>query len=338
MMPYRIQQVASTLHRASATLRGMAHVDTHDLAGTVLLAGSGRSGTTWLGQFINADNTYRDVFEPFHGGRVRAVQGWPVLRYMPPQAGNATDHAVIKQLLAGQVRSPWTDAYNRKTFVRRRLVKAIRANLLLGWVRRHCPQVRLLFAMRHPCAVAHSRLRLGWDTHLDELLSQPDLMRDHLGAFRETIERTASDGDAWSRHLTMWCIENVVPLRQLKPGDMHVLFYERFCDAFDDEAAVLFGFLGRKLPKRIERARSQRSAHFRRDSAILRGGDLVDAWRQHVTTRQLDRALALLAVFGLDHVYDERALPGCDRNNVFIDSNPPVTPAALPAIAKRDAA
>jgi len=228
----------------------------------------------------------------------------------------------VSAILAGKVRTAWTDRYNTRSLARRRMIKAIRANLLLGWISRQCPQVTMLYAMRHPCAVVHSRVKLGWDTHLDQLLAQPRLMQNHLAPYSSIIERTEREGDAWERHTAMWCIENMVPLRELLLGDMHVLFYEQFCTQFDEEVAALFDYLGTPVPQGIERARRQRSAHFRRDSAILRGGDLISDWQRHVTPRQIDRTLALLHTFGLSHLYGEGPLPLCPRDQVFIDSHP----------------
>ncbi|MFN3167273.1 MAG: hypothetical protein ACE37H_09450 [Phycisphaeraceae bacterium] len=334
MMPYRLQRAVQDAGRRARVLRGMAHVDRHDLSGTVLLAGSGRSGTTWLGQIVNHGNAYRDVFEPFHPGRVERLRGWPAMRYLPSDAETPSEAHVVRGLLAGRVRTAWTDAYNRKAFPKQRLIKAIRANLMLGWIRADCPQVTLLFAMRHPCAVAYSRLKLGWETHLGQLLDQPRLVRDHLGPCRELVERVAFEGDAWQRHVTMWCIENVVPLRQLRAGEAHVLQYERVCESFDSEAEALFGFLSRATPRGIERARHQHSPHFRRDSAILRGGSLIHDWQSRVNTAQIDQALALLDAFGLGHLYSERAMPRVGRDDVFIDSRPSDRPTA----SRREAA
>ncbi len=338
MMPYRLQRVLADARGHLAVLRGMAHLDANDPSSTVLLAGSGRSGTTWLGQIINHGNVYRDIFEPFHPQRVALVRHWPVMRYLPTDASAEHEGSVIKRLLAGHVRSAWTDAYNRKTFVSQRLIKDIRANLLLGWIAHNCPDVKLLLAMRHPCAVAHSRLKLKWDTHLSELLAQPMLMRDHLEAHRPTIERIQREGDAWQRHLTMWCIENLVPLRQLRAGQAHVMQYERYCDNFVGEVDALFGFLGREVPAGIDHARRRQSAHYRRDSAILRGVSLIDDWQSRVSTLQIDQALALLDAFGLDHLYNERTMPRCHRDKVFIETSDARLSSAGLKASQREAA
>ena len=116
MIPYRVRQVGKRVQSDLKVLRGMLHIDTHDLSGTVLLAGSGRSGTTWMSRIINHGNPYRDIFEPFHPQHVGQAKGWPFMRYMP--AGQNEDKAatVVRDLLAGRVRSRWTDAYNRRSF------------------------------------------------------------------------------------------------------------------------------------------------------------------------------------------------------------------------------
>jgi len=323
MMPYRAHQFGKRICKQLKIARGMMHFDTHNLSGTVLLAGSGRSGTTWMSQIINHGNPYRDIFEPFHPRHVGQVRGWPAMRYVPVESDDDALAQLIAGQLAGRIRSRWTDAYNRKHIASRRLIKAIRTNLMLGFIRRRFSEVKLLFAMRHPCAVVHSRVKLGWDTHLDQLLAQPALMRDHLDPHHEAIERIEHSGETWHKHLAMWCIENLVPMRELRTGDAHLLRYEDLCRDFDREVSALFAFLGRAVPGDIHDTARQRSAHFRRDSAILRGGDLISDWQRHVETRHIDMMLDTLAAFGLGHLYDESPTPRCDRDAVFMDSSLP---------------
>ncbi|MFK7788651.1 MAG: sulfotransferase [Phycisphaeraceae bacterium] len=334
MIPYRAQQAVKHIKREAAVLCGMCHIDTHELSGTVLLAGSGRSGTTWMSQIINHGNVYRDIFEPFHPQHVEQVANWPAMRYLPSKQRNNEINAIVESLLAGRVRSRWTDAYNRKQSTKQRLVKAIRTNLMLGFIRESLPQVKLLFAMRHPCAVVHSRMKLRWETHLDQLLAQPALMEDHLEPYRDTIERFERSDDTWTKHMTMWCVENVVPMRELKSGDAHLVRYEDLCTDFDREVGALFAFLGRSVPSGIEQAAQKRSAHYRHDSAILHGGDLISDWQRHVEPQQIDTMLRLLSEFDLSHLYDEKPNPCCSRDEVYSDAKN----VTLPGLSRKEAA
>jgi hypothetical protein len=39
--------------------------------------------------------------------------------------------------------------------------------------------------------------------------------------------------------LKRWCIENYVPLKQFKRGEIHLAFYESFCERPESELAIL---------------------------------------------------------------------------------------------------
>ena len=55
-----------------------------DYRSSVLLAGTGRSGTTWVSEIINHRNEYRYVFEPFNHQKLRIAQPFGPKRYLRP--------------------------------------------------------------------------------------------------------------------------------------------------------------------------------------------------------------------------------------------------------------
>ncbi|MDP8949818.1 MAG: hypothetical protein M3N00_06185, partial [Actinomycetota bacterium] len=121
-------------------LFGALHVDLdRDHRNSVFLAGSGRSGTTWISDVINYRNGYRFVFEPFHPGKVRVCKNFGRKQYLRPDDRREEYLGAAREVLTGRIRSPWTDRFNRKFVARRRLIKDIRANLLLGWMRENFP-------------------------------------------------------------------------------------------------------------------------------------------------------------------------------------------------------
>ena len=65
---------------------GALHADLGrgDHKSSVFLAGSGRSGTTWVSAVINHQGAYRLVFEPFHPGKVRMMRGFRRRQYLRP--------------------------------------------------------------------------------------------------------------------------------------------------------------------------------------------------------------------------------------------------------------
>ncbi len=283
-------------------LLGTLHVDLdRDHRSSVFLAGSGRSGTTWVSEIVNHRNGYRLLFEPFHPGKVAICEGFRRKQYLRPDDRREEYLEPARRVLTGGLRDFWTDRFNRKFVAKRRLIKDIRANLLLGWMHANFPEMPLVLLLRHPCAVAASRLALGWRDNLSETMEQEELVEDFLGPLEAEIRAARED---FERHVFLWCIENYVPLRQFGRGEIHLAFYENFLARPEDEVRGLFAFLGEGFDGRVYRA-------LRHPSPLSRRGESpsVDAWRCSVTDSQLERAVEILALFGLDDVYGAGALP-----------------------------
>jgi Sulfotransferase family len=283
-------------------LLGTLHVDLErDHRNSVFLAGTGRSGTTWVSEMINYRNGYRFIFEPFHPGKVRICKDFRRKQYLRPDDRREEYLGPARTILIGGLRNFWTDRFNKKFVARRRLIKDIRANLILGWMRTNFPGMPMILLLRHPCAVVASRLALGWRDNLSETMEQGELVEDFLLPM-ETQIRTARNG--FERHVFSWCIENYVPLRQFGPGEIHLSFYENFLAHPEDEVRRLFAFLGESFDARVYHTLRHPSPLSRRDE-----DPSLDAWRRSVTEPQLERAVEILALFGLDRVYGERAMP-----------------------------
>lgn len=312
----RTSKLRKAWHQVRKRIISPFIVENGDYRKTVLLAGSGRSGTTWVSGIINHDGAYRYVFEPFRPSRVPAVRAFNRRQYLRPQNRDARFLAPARAVLSGRVKNAWVDAHNRRLLVRRRLVKDIRAHLLLRWIRAHFPEIPIVLLLRHPCAVAHSRLQMGWESPLGVFLEQEALMEDHLAPFAALL-RTATD--PFERGLLMWCAEQYVPLRQFGAGEIHVAFYERFCTDPEAETQRLFSFLKRPFAPSVRKTFRRPSATARRASAVHRNQDPVTHWQGHLGPAQVERAAALLARFGLDRLYSARApLPRVeDRDAVF---------------------
>ena len=269
---------------------------------SVFLAGSGRSGTTWLSEVINHRNEYRYVFEPFNPGRVRAFEHFRSKQYLRPDDAREEFLEPARLVLTGSLKDPWTDRFNRKFVARRRLIKDIRANLLLGWMHANFPGMPIVLLLRHPCAVVSSRLALGWKDNLRETMEQEELVEDFLLPMEAEIMAARDD---FERHLFLWCIDNYVPLQQFARGEIHLAFYENLLINPEHELQSLFGFLGEDLDDRIYDKLGRPSPLSRRDAPL----PSVDGWRTLVSVRQRERAGGILALFGLDGIYDGGPMP-----------------------------
>jgi hypothetical protein len=320
-------------------LHGLYVDHKRDYRDSVFLAGTGRSGTTWVSDIINYKNEYRYVFEPFYRGKVKLCKGFRRKQYLRPEdrreeflrpariilSGGLRRHywadrfndgyvwkgRVIKEIHANRYLY-WADRLDRGFVPGQRLIKEIRANLMLGWIRANFPEMPIVFLLRHPCAVASSKVKLGWKPNLDHFLSQGELIEDFLEPFEEEMRSARTD---FERHIFAWCVETYVPLKQLGREDVHLTFYENLCEDHKREIERLFAFLDKGFDERVFEKMKNPSPMCREGSAVLSGERLIDGWRRHVTGSQLERAIEILNLFGLDKIYSEEDMP--DPNGKF---------------------
>jgi hypothetical protein len=151
-------------------------------------------------------------------------------------------------------------------------------------------------------------MSLGWDTDrdLEPFLAQPRLIQDHL---REHEDFLRSLRTAEEKHAAIWCVSNLVPLRQLGPDALTVVFYETLWREPERELARVFRAVGH-APGPSGRARVRRpSATSRADSPVVAGSDVLARWRRELDPERAARVLAVVERFGLDGLYGDADLP-----------------------------
>ena len=279
----------------------------------VFIAGSGRSGTTWLAQLINHDHVFRYYHEPF-GPAV-----WPALRpvlYLRRENRDERYVVPVERILRGYRISNWarSNDYNRsvqpydRVVFSKRLIKECRANLWLHWLRARYPELPLVFMMRHPVAVAHSTIQRRLPNVYQEYFLQRELLEDHLAPFYDRM-LAARAGPEWDQHILNWCIQNYVPLRELTRHKTHLVFYENLILHPEQEMESLFAFVGQPLNDNAKLAFAKPSSTTRHASAIRTGASLVTQWKDEVSGSDQRRALELVTLFGLDTIYSTEVLP-----------------------------
>jgi hypothetical protein len=313
--------IGSLRYRASARY---AYLDLHTEAEhTILVAGSRRSGTTWLGEVINYRNDRRTMFEPFHplhsSWARRGRLEWA--HYSEPEFADAALFEMCTRLWSGRVRDGWVDKHNTKRIASRRLVKCVECTNLLPWIARRFPHVRMTYLVRHPFAVAESQMSMTFQddglTDLDVLRHRTRLLEGVYGTLpdsaraRELIERSS---DRFENHVIRWCLENRIPMSMLDRRQAHVLFYEDLVLHTRDQLARLGHHLTMRFDSTaLQAARKPSRTDFRNRAKLVGEGvdpvEFVGAWRDSVSVEDVARGLAVLEAFDLDHVYSDEVLP-----------------------------
>jgi hypothetical protein len=306
----------STRRAKALALAGHAYLGRYQEA--VWLIGDGRSGTTWVSSLINHRRHYREMFEPFHP---RVLGGGLVLnRYLRPDEEDEAFREVAARVFSGRLTHPRVDADAPVALYRGLLIKDIFANLFACWAGRRFPQLRIVLLLRHPFAVAASKLHKRkwlWTVDPMDLLNQRDLYEDYLRPHEALIRDVSAGGDYIAKQVLIWAILNYVPLLQFRAAQsrdqLRVVFYEDLCARPDEEVSRVLRHIRRRggddsvaIDARIV-ARPSRVTHSA--SALKTGASPVDSWSRELTPAQIDQGLATLAAFGLDALYSADPMP-----------------------------
>ncbi len=301
------KKTKAVTHRCEKLYRGkVVTVKKIHPKNTILIAGSGRSGTTWLANIIAACQGFGIIFEPFDYRKVPEAKDFSLRTYLRPGGNYPEKKEFVEKVLSGRIHNTWTDRENKNFLIWKYLVKSIRANLFLAWIdfNFHCP---IIYMVRHPCAVVLSRLKLKWNTHLDVFLNQEKLMKDYLYKFKSIIDKATTP---IQKHTIMWCVENLIPLSQFPRHDWIFCAYENLCNNTIEETDRILERLGIKRTPRINQAING-FYQTRKDSAVRLGKNPVYDWQNQLSKTEIADILSIVNDFGIE-LYGEEVMPNHD--------------------------
>lgn len=264
---------------------------------TILIAGTGRSGTTWLSEILNYNNEYRDIFEPFIALYTKKCSNFVYKQYIHPNTQNSSFYKCTHEILSGNVCNRWVNRFNKKFICQKRIVKEIRANLFLKWIKINFPNVPILFIIRNPCAVAFSRLKQGWITNLNIFLEQNNLVSDYLEPFKKDI---MTCNDKFEKQIYLWCIENYVPLSQFQEDEFLKIRYEDICNNASKVLKTVFAYLNISNDKNIyKKIYKPSNVEFNNDKKINFNYQ-VNKWKETISKKQMIQAEKIVKSFDLE--------------------------------------
>ena len=285
---------------------------TPDPGATILLAGSGRSGTTWLTETLTYKTGVQAIFEPMiplWNREVRYLTGWddsdPHIRsfYLRAEAHDPAWRALLWRILAGQYRNYWTEKERTAFFPKRLLVKEIRMNLMLGYVYKHF-QPTILYLVRHPCAVVASRLHAAWHADVQDILRQEALVEDYLRPWVREIEQ---ERDPVGAHAVWWAVENFIAIRQLARIPHLMVTYEEIALFPELQAQRILAYVDLPIPEGLCRRMEQPSITTSAASGRSTQSRL-SAWQRYFAQDDQRRILSWAQRMGLQ-MYSEAVLP-----------------------------
>jgi len=292
----------------------------HEIRDTLLIAGSPRSGTTFLAELLNQIPRSAILFEPEHVQQVpqakQAGLTWHTIK--DPHEHWPEGRRFFERVLRGELITSWTVSHvplARALAPRTWIVKFVDANFMLGWIAANFPVRPPVLLVRHPCAVIASQLRRGWSNphppRLKGFLARHPQFTDYLETLREPTEFAAA----------LWSMQTYAPLILPKPWPFVLITYERLAEDPRRELERLFEAWQMPMPDGIVERALRPSGTTDTGSALAAGADPSGAWRKSLSTSQIDAILRVIQTFGLDF-YDAGPMPDLAKLAAFGSSLP----------------
>ncbi|MBT8235483.1 MAG: sulfotransferase domain-containing protein [Bacteroidia bacterium] len=281
---------------------------------TIWLLGSGRSGTTWIASLINYDETYRELFEPFHIVLPELkFSGFTKHHYLKADAEHGKIQKLAKRILNGQFYSPRPEASNTyiwQSKYKNLLVKDVFANLLAYNVCKWNNHIKPIFLIRNPYAVALSKCSKKdwyWMTDPKDFLAQDNLVQDFLKPHVDYINEISDDGTYLDKQILIWSVINFIPLTQFAEDEICITFYEDWTIDPNAELLRIQHFIDQSSSPVIDIKASPKFSRPSKTTATKKFD--ITSWKSEISKEQLASGNKILEHFGLHMLYDEASIP-----------------------------
>lgn len=281
-----------------------------DYRQSLYVAGSRRSGTSWLAEMLAERYVCRFVLEPFRADRVPGARWFTYGRYLSPDADAPDVEAFVRRVLSGRVRSVWSDRENAVRVARRRVVKDVWQNPLVPWMAGRFPDMPVVYILRHPLACASSAASMSWDLFFDALLQEKELFGGPLRDVAPMVGELVEHADPLVPHVLRWCIENATLVRLLDAERVHVVFFEDLVSDAPRELRRIDNYVAaygarrwrarRQAPHSLGRASL---SDYRQSDREAAGADRLTMWQRDLSQETRESCMAVVDAFGLGRIY-----------------------------------
>jgi len=287
----------------------------------ILVTGTHRSGTTWVGKMLVSGAQAAYISEPLNRLHRPGVMRVPVKKwytYICPDNEQIYLPALQETIaLRYHIWAEIQSLRSRKDFLRmsrdfsfflrgrifsqRPLLKDPFAAFSAPWFTERL-KCQVVVIIRHPAAIASSLKRLKWPFDFQDLLEQPLLMRDWLEPFREEMLQIQAE-DVIGQSALLWrMIYPMLDVHAKQNPDIRILRHEDLSLEPHDCFRDLFGFLGLNFNTKAQAAvqRSTHSSNPREQSRSavhavrLDSRANIENWKSRLTPGEIERIRSLI--------------------------------------------
>jgi hypothetical protein len=307
---------SGSLHRARSlaknSLMRLFSIHLPDGSPDVFIFSTPRSGSTWLMEMIMTQPGFKYCDEPFNLRndavcRQLGLSEWKVVldqsslpvmqKYLQSFIDGHVCHAKLKHAL------PFYRHY--RPITHRIVFKILHAcEDRLDWLQKTF-RARIVYLLRHPIPVTLSRRQFPrLDAFIQSDFSR-HFTREQLNLTNDIIQK----GSKLELGVLIWCLQNAVPLKTIKP-EWTVVTYEQLVT----DPKPVIAFMAKKLslpaPQKMRAAlpipsettwqSDDMTRQMFKQANTNRNMYFIDKWRQKVSPEEEKSVMAMLPLFGLD--------------------------------------
>ena len=282
----------------------------YDITSTIVVAGSPRSGTTWVAEVLNTIPDSSILYEPLYLRSDPSLKeiGFKWRTFISSDSDLPGAREFIRDVLAAKILNGWTLSLVDKghiTSTKVWIVKFVRANMLLGWMVRRFPIKPPLAIVRHPCAVVASQLRMGEKHWKNPSIDYPEFFENY-SQFKPVKDKVKSVEEKLA---LIWCIENFSVFTEPKPYPWFLVTYEELVKDSVKKFTEIFEHFGHAIS-------SEAIKKIKKDSSTTVKDELswhrLKSWQKYLNRDQAAAILDIVSQFGLDF-YSENFEPDYER-------------------------
>jgi hypothetical protein len=238
----------------SAVLRAGA-LRPYDERRTIVVAGTARSGTTWVGQMFAALPRTAVVFEPLIGPAARAHGvGWHTVEGTRVEAPNEVDF--VRRALGARDRNRWTMRDNstwQTVAARTWIFKEVRVNRILPWMVDRFGLSRAVVVVRDPIAVVASQITMADGDPVEAWLGGPrsSAPPSLVSSYPWLADVEVDPANPVAQLALHWALDQLVPLTRPDPR-IHVFDYDALRTDPRGHIAPLLTAWGFAVPSDLE--------------------------------------------------------------------------------------
>jgi hypothetical protein len=306
-----------------------------NISDTILIAGSPRSGTTWLMELMGRTPFYWSIFEPLNPNWFpeSLQKGFTSRTYLPPEIEWAEGEDYLRKVFTGKIFSSNTEQFvisDLKSmfysiFANKIIVKEVRINRLLPWIIKRYQLKGTILILRHPCAVICSQLKTGYTAYHPTHSLYENIIPSNENIFQEATAVDGLDQNLLNKIKRLntpeellaatWCLDTYVPLHASQPHPWMTVIYEKLFKQGEKEITEIFNFIGQnKIPSSIlvRIKHPSRVTNKSEWNTLQSTNQQLNKWKHTLTGHQITRILKVVSDFGLDF-YTEDPEPDYER-------------------------